>query len=159
MLEDCSYARHPQTCGYPRVLGDILSCRDDGWHVHASVNAHVLCVCDSELRREPIILSAIFLRHHSHAAVIELVLVLDTPIDIPIPVTRRIATAGAATTLRARARRISTSVLSMRNPQIGIVRLALDALNGLDSVRNVGEVNEGTVPLKGVRKRRRFVMD
>ena len=42
---------------------------------------------------------------------------------------------------------IHTSVLSVRDPEVHVVRLGIDALNGLDSVRDVGVVDEPAAPI------------
>lgn len=41
---------------------------------------------------------------------------------------------------------VGTPVLAVGNAQVGVLWLVLDSVNGLDSVRDIGEVDEGTVP-------------
>ena len=60
-------------------------------------------------------------------------------------------TSLSGTPLRARARRVGTSVLAMCNAKVGVLRFGLDAFNGLDGVRNVCEVDESTVPTREFR--------
>lgn len=50
--------------------------------------------------------------------------------------------------LGTRARRVGTTILPMRDTQVRVVRLVLDAFDSLDGVRNVREVDERAVPRK-----------
>lgn len=52
----------------------------------------------------------------------------------------------ARSALWARSWRVSTTILSVSNTQVGIVSLVLDSINGLDSIRDVRVVDECTVP-------------
>ena len=52
--------------------------------------------------------------------------------------------------LGARSGWVRTPVLSVCNPEVHVVRLDLDALNGLDHIQDVGVVNERAVPDGGV---------
>lgn len=45
---------------------------------------------------------------------------------------------------------VGTAVLSVSNTEVGIFRLVLDTINGLDRVGDVGEVDKGTVPSKTI---------
>lgn len=45
---------------------------------------------------------------------------------------------------------VSTAVLSVSNTEVGIFRLVLDTIDGLDRVGDVGEVDKGTVPGKTI---------
>src|SRR5712672_3573740 len=59
-------------------------------------------------------------------------------------ITRRRASHRAAA-LGTRPRRICTTVFSMSDPQIGIVGLIFDTLDGLDGVVNVGKVDKRAI--------------
>lgn len=50
--------------------------------------------------------------------------------------------------LRAGPRWVRTPVLSMGDPEVGVVGLDLDTLDGFDGVRDVGIVDERAVPNK-----------
>lgn len=51
-------------------------------------------------------------------------------------------------TLGTRARRVGTTILAMRDTQVRVVRLVLDAFDSLDGVRDIRKVDERAVPTK-----------
>jgi hypothetical protein len=75
----------------------------------------------------------------TRAAVLCVTSILIVSLRSSIPATARC-------TLWARSRRVCASVLAMRNPQVRVLGLVLDTINGLDGVRDVREVYERTVP-------------
>ena len=56
----------------------------------------------------------------------------------------------AWSTLRTWARRIGTPVFAVGNAKVGILRLVLDAINGLNGIGDVCEVNKCTVPATNI---------
>ena len=62
---------------------------------------------------------------------------------------RASASRAAAASLWARAGRVGAAVLAMRDAQVGVVRLGLDVVDGLDCVRDVRKVDERAVPSDG----------
>ena len=62
---------------------------------------------------------------------------------------RASASRAAAASLWARAGRVGAAVLAMRDAQVSVVRLGLDAVDGLDGVRDVRKVDERAVPSDG----------
>ena len=55
---------------------------------------------------------------------------------------------GACSTLRTRPGWVCTPVFAVSNAQVSVLWLVLDPINSLDSVRDIGEVDECTVPSK-----------
>jgi hypothetical protein len=73
-------------------------------------------------------------------------------VDSALPAHASLHAVAIGRTLRPRPRRVRTPVFTMRNAQVDVLGLGLDALNSLDGVRDVGEVDEGAVPMKYRRK-------
>jgi hypothetical protein len=59
---------------------------------------------------------------------------------------------GACSTLRTRPGWVCTPVLAMSDTQVSVLWLILDSINSLDGVRDIGEVDECTVPSKTINK-------
>lgn len=53
---------------------------------------------------------------------------------------------ATCSTLRTRPGWVRTPVFSMSDTQVSVLWLALDSINSLDGVRDIGEVDECTVP-------------
>ena len=67
---------------------------------------------------------------------------------VPVAVAMAVVVLARAA-LRARARRDRAAVLPVRDAQVRVLGLVLDALDRLDGVRDVREVDEGAVPDRG----------